>query len=128
MTTRLLTRSQYSKRGQPFVAPNFNFTPDVIVPPQYAPWIDKQPENELSVRKGQLYFLSKYTFSHSRLHRDTLEDNSSGVQQIMRLPTLHAEVTDELVAALRDAWGCDQDWTALNPFETMRRHPNLSRR
>ncbi|KAK5684972.1 hypothetical protein LTS10_003047 [Elasticomyces elasticus] len=112
--------SKYSKQGKPFATPNFNFVPDIIVPPAYASWIDKQPENVLSAREGQLYFLSKYTFSHERLHRDTLEDNLARTQQIMRLPTLHTEVMDELVAALNDSWGSNTtEWTAVNPFETM---------
>ncbi|KAK5712011.1 hypothetical protein LTR17_018150 [Elasticomyces elasticus] len=38
----------------------------------------------------------------------------------MRLPTLHTEVMDELVAALNVAWGSNTtEWTAVNPFETM---------
>ncbi|KAK4899753.1 hypothetical protein LTR27_003019 [Elasticomyces elasticus] len=111
---------KFSKQGKAFAAPNFNFVPDIIVPPAYASWIDKQPENVLSAREGQLYFLSKYTFSHERLHRDTLEDNLARTQQIMRLPTLHNEVMDELVAALNVAWGSNTtEWTAVNPFETM---------
>ncbi|TKA63864.1 hypothetical protein B0A55_10707 [Friedmanniomyces simplex] len=31
---------KYGKVGKAFAAPNFNFNPDVIVPPEYAQWIE----------------------------------------------------------------------------------------
>ncbi|KAK6442950.1 hypothetical protein LTR95_000828 [Oleoguttula sp. CCFEE 5521] len=113
--------SKYNKQGQPFAAPNFNnFVPNVIVPPEFAHWMDSQPEDKLSAREGQLYFLSKYTFSHPRLHQDTLDANTARTAMILRLQTLFAQVNDETVAALDDVWGNDeQEWTPVNLYETM---------
>ncbi|OQO04841.1 hypothetical protein B0A48_07858 [Cryoendolithus antarcticus] len=109
-------RSQYNEQGLPFAVPNFNnFIPNVIVPPEFAQWMDGQPEDRLSAREGQLYFLSKHTFSHPRLHRDTLDANTARTAMIVRLQTLYAQVNDETVTALNDVWGnAEEEWTAVN--------------
>nr|OQO23591.1 hypothetical protein B0A51_08093 [Rachicladosporium sp. CCFEE 5018] len=112
---------KYNKQGLPFAAPNFNnFIPDVVVPPEFAQWMDSQPEDRLSAREGQLYFLSRYTFSHPRLHRDTLDANTARTAMIVRLQTLYAQVNDETVTTLNDVWGNDEaEWTVINLYETM---------
>ncbi|OQO12016.1 hypothetical protein B0A48_02655 [Cryoendolithus antarcticus] len=112
---------KYNKQGLPFAAPNFNnFIPNVIVPPEFAHWMDSQPEDKLSAREGQLYFLSKYTFSHPRLHQDTLDANTARTAMIVRLQTLFAQVNDEIVTALNDVWGNDEEeWKEVNLYETM---------
>ena len=93
--------------------------PDVILPLEHTTWLNEQPENVLSAREGQLYFLSKYTFSHPRLHRDTLEANLARTAMILCLQTLQTQVWDELVVALDDAWGHDTEWRSVNVYHTM---------
>jgi cytochrome P450 len=116
----LADHPQYSKQGQAYAAPNFNFVPDVILPPKYMRWLNDQPEDVLSAREGQLYFLSKYTFSHDRLHQDTLDATITRTAQILRLQTLQGQVWDELTTALRDEWGDDNgQWREVNLYETM---------
>jgi len=112
---------QYSKKGLPFVLPNINTGPEVIIPMSQMQWLLKQKESVLDQNEVNRSFLqADYTMLHPKVVTDTVHEDVIRKELTKLLGDYTTDVIDEIDYAFRKSWGVNtKEWTEVTSYYSM---------
>ena len=117
----LLTASQYSKKGAPFVLPNVFTGPELILPQSQMGWLMQQSDDVLDQNEVNRDFLqADYTMLHPKVIFDSVHGDVIKNELTRRLGEFTEGVNEEIDVAFRIACGVDtKEWKEIVVYDVM---------
>ncbi|PMD31624.1 cytochrome P450 [Hyaloscypha variabilis F] len=112
---------KYSKKELPFVLPNINTGPEVILPMSQMQWLLKQKETVLDQNEVNRSFLqADYTMLHPKVVTDTVHEDVIRQELTKMLGNYTADVIDEIDYAFKKTWGVNTtEWKEITSYYSM---------